>query len=98
MVPLIIVTTIAFLLLIAIDLVIEFHLIHLTPRDQYTATHKAPKDEKNKGKGFKLAFFVIYVNMCIVTWFLYLAYKDLEEEIEREEYGSQPEIVISHIT
>lgn len=64
-------------------------------------TDKKPdkKGGKDKGKGFKLGFLIIYINMCIVTWFLYLAYKDLEEELDEEDEPYPPmEIVISHIT
>lgn len=102
MIPIVLVTVTAFMLLIAIDFFIEFHLMHVPPKEQYKSSEKVPKNEsdgKKKGKGFKMGFFIIYVNMCIVSWFLYLAYKDLEEEIEKEEYESQPiEIIISHIT
>lgn len=101
MLPIIFVTTTAFLLLIAIDFYIEFHLMHVTPKVLYTNVGKKPEKEKggkDKGKGFKLGFMIIYVNMCIVTWFLYLAYKDLEEELDNEEYENEPEIIISHIT
>lgn len=104
-IPLVLITTSAFFLLIAIDFYIEYHLLHVTPKLQYTKSHDAedPSDEKSKkkkGKGFKLGFFIIYVHMCIVTWFLYLAFKDLEEEIESQEFEDEPnmEITISHIT
>lgn len=102
MLPIIIVTTTAFILLIAIDFYIEFHLMHVPPKIQYTNVDKKSdkKGGKDKGKGFKLGFLIIYINLCIVTWFLYLAYKDLEEELDNEEECENPpmEIVISHIT
>lgn len=110
LIPLILITTSAFFLLISIDFYIEYHLLHVTPKLQYTKSDDAPSDKeskKKKGKGFKLGFLVIYINMCLVTWFLYLAFKDLEEEIESQEYEDEPnninsnnnmEIIISHIT
>lgn len=102
-IPLILVTTSAFFLLIAIDFYIEYHLLHVTPKVQYTKSDDALSEgesKKKKGKGFKLGFLIIYINMCLVTWFLYLAFKDLEEEIENQEYEDEPnmEITISHIT
>lgn len=100
MLPIVIITTTAFILLIAIDFYIEFHLMHVPPKVAYTIDKKSDKKGgKDKGKGFKLGFLVIYINMCIVMWFLYLAYKDLDEELDKEELENQPmEIIISHIT
>lgn len=106
MIPLILITITAFILLIAIDLYIEFHLMHKTPKIRYmsdarvtTTTIEPPKDKKKKGKEFKLGFSIIYINMCVVFWFLYYGYKDLEEQFENEENEiQQMEIVISHIT
>ena len=39
--------------------------------------------------------------MCLVTGFLYLAYKDLEEYLENQKHENEPSevvITISHIT
>jgi p-aminobenzoyl-glutamate transporter AbgT len=102
LIPFVLVTILAFIFLLAIDFYIEYHLLHMTPKDSYTRHEKedGKKSEKKKGKGFKLAFLVIYIHMCVVTWFIYLAFKDLEEEIENQEFEDEPpmEITISHIT
>ena len=110
-IPLVIVVSTAFFLLVAIDFFIEVHLLHVTPKEQLTKTHDdhvpttvSPEDDqskkpKKKGKGFKLGYLVIYSSMCVVVWFLYLAFKDLEEDLERQRSENEPiEITISHIT
>ncbi|KAL7037015.1 hypothetical protein ACKWTF_009032 [Chironomus riparius] len=107
-IPLVIVVSTAFFLLVAIDFFIEVHLLHVTPKEQLTKTHddkaEMPEDDqtkklKKKGKGFKLGYLVIYSSMCVVVWFLYLAFKDLEEDLERQKSENEPmEITISHIT
>lgn len=102
MMPVVIITISAFILLISIDFYIEYHLMHMTPKAQYTKSADRPTEEggnKKKGKGFKMGFLIIYINMCLVTWLIYLAYKNLEEELDNEEYENEPmEITISHIT
>lgn len=109
LIPLIIAVSTAFFLLVAIDFFIEVHLLHVTPKEQLTKAHDdtsskgsntdETKKAKKKGKGFKLGYLVIYSSMCVVVWFLYLAYKDLEEDLERQRCENEPmEITISHIT
>lgn len=100
-IPLFIVVSTSFLLLVAIDFFIEVHLLHVTPKEQFTKSNESDdsKKEKKKGKGFKMGYLIIYSSMCIVVWFLYLAYKDLEEDLERQRSENEPmEITISHIT
>ena len=100
-IPLFIVVSTSFLLLVAIDFFIEVHLLHVTPKEQFTKSNESDdsKKEKKKGKGFKMGYLIIYSSMCIVVWFLYLAYKDLEEDLERQKSENEPmEIIISHIT
>lgn len=99
-IPIILITASAFFLLIAIDFFIEYHHLHVSPRDKFTKD-KLDDDnlKKKKGKGFKMGFLIIYINMCVVAWLIYLAYKYLEEELDNEEYEDEPmEITISHIT
>jgi hypothetical protein len=102
-IPLVIVVSTSFFLLVAIDFFIEVHLLHYTPKQVLAGDQKPkvedPTSKKKKGKGFKMGYLVIYSSMCIVVWFLYLAYKDLEEDLERQRRENEPmEITISHIT
>lgn len=101
-IPLVIAVATSFILLVAIDFFIEVHLLHMTPKQSYTQDKsiKKPEEEskKKKGKGFKLGYLIIYTTMCIVGCFMYLAFKDLEEEIEKRKKDNEPmEITISHI-
>jgi len=100
-IPLVLVVSTSFLLLVAIDFFIEVHLLHVTPKELLTKSDEGDdsKKGKKKGKGFKMGYLIIYSSMCIVVWFLYLACKDLEEDLERQRSENEPmEITISHIT
>jgi phosphoglycerol transferase MdoB-like AlkP superfamily enzyme len=99
-IPLIIAVVSAFILLVSIDFFIEFHLLHHTPKETYSNMNKNDDEKKKKkGKGFKMGYLIIYSSMCVVSWFIFLAYKNLEEEIEKQKRESEPmEITISHIT
>lgn len=100
MIPLVLAVSTGFLLLVAIDFFFEVHKLHATPKEIFTKSHtKDETSKKKKGKGFKSGYFVIYCSMCIVIWFIFLAYKDLEEDLQRKRDNEQHvQITISHIT
>lgn len=95
--PLVFFASTAFLILIAIDFYIEIHLSHMPPKEIFTQS-KENKSTKSKAR-FKMAYLIIYMCLCIVGGFMYLAYKDLEEYLENQKTESEPlpEITISHI-
>lgn len=119
-IPLILVTSVTFLVLIAIDFYLEIQLTHSTFRDNYMQSKDAP-GKKGKAK-FKTGYLIIYgeilvqnllefslnsfqFSACFVITFGYIffAYKELEEYLERllqtSSTPSTPKvIVISHIT
>lgn len=52
----------------------------------------------NESSQYTQPTYIYIVCMCIVTGFLYLAYKDLEQYIEAERMANEPnEIIVSHI-
>jgi hypothetical protein len=98
-IPLVIVVASSFFLLVTIDFFIEVHLLHMSPKAIYTKSKTDEESKKKKGKGFKMGYLIIYSSMCVVAWFLFLAYKNLEEEVESQKRENEPmEITISHIT
>ncbi|KAG5680038.1 hypothetical protein PVAND_009569 [Polypedilum vanderplanki] len=104
-IPLVILIATSFVLLVAIDFFIEFHLMHLTPKAVLTQTQKKSVEDKSKdkkkGKGFKMGYLIIYSSFCVIVWFVFLAYKNLEEDIEKQKKENElppMEITISHIT
>lgn len=109
----IIFTTTSFVILIAIDFYLEVQLVHSSPKVVYTQ-EKPDKKRKSRFKTGYLFIYSelprlnilllkteisLKVSLCVVTGFLYLAYKDLEEYLEKQKNDNETnEIMISHIT
>lgn len=57
--PLVLVTSITFLVLIAIDFYLEIQVAHSTFRDSYMQSKESPTDKKGKAK-FKTGYLIVY--------------------------------------
>lgn len=58
-IPLILVTSVTFLILIAIDFYFEIQVTHSTFRDSYMQSKESPNNKKGKAK-FKTGYLIIY--------------------------------------